>query len=208
MDGKVKGSVQFVSPSGGVLTVIHADKEPLEQLTGADLIYYNEGYRCFVFVQYKMLEDDGYRPDAQLDLEIQRMQALLAASVPSSPSCCSDFRMHNNPFFLKLCPRIDFAPEDIGLSTGMYIPLEYWKLLDSSGQIFGKRGGKLVHFDNVGRYFSNTEFATLVGDAWIGTDPGQSGLIETLIRDTIQSGRAMIYAIKQTGSHPRRTRRI
>jgi hypothetical protein len=208
MDGKVKGSVQFVSPAGDVLTVIHADKEPLEQLTGADLIYYNEAYKCFVFVQYKMLEEDGYRPDNQLDQEIQRMQQLLAASAASNPNHCDGFRIHSNPFFLKLCPRIDFAPEDIGLSKGMYIPLEYWKLLESSGQIVGKRGGKLVHFDNVGRYFTNTEFAALVTHSWVGTDPGQSGLIEAMIRDTIQSGRAILYAIKQTGNNTGRTRRI
>lgn len=204
MSGKIKGSVQFVSPTDGVLTVIHADGKPLEQLTGADLIYYNEKYESFVFVQYKMMESDGYRPDSQLDAELQRMQTLLETPPLGNPSRCGDFRMHANPFFLKLCPRLDFAPEDIGLSMGMYIPLEYWKLLDSSGQIFGKRGGRLAHFDNVERYFSNTEFAALVADAWVGTDPEQSDNIATLICHTIESGRAMIYAVKQPGNSSRR----
>lgn len=197
MDGKIKGSAIFFSPSE-TLTVIHADKGPLETLTGADLIYYNEIYNSFVFVQYKALESDkGYRPDAQLAAEIQRMDSLLDHAGHLATTECSGFRLHGNPFFLKLCPRIDFAPESTELTKGMYIPLEYWKILESSGQIAGPRGGKIVTYENVGRHLSNSEFATLVLKAWVGSTPSQSSVLEPLIRDTIASGKAVIYAVKK-----------
>src|SRR5205807_7616489 len=38
------------------LTVLMANRLPLEKQTGADLIYYNETYRSFVLVQYKAME--------------------------------------------------------------------------------------------------------------------------------------------------------
>jgi len=36
--------------------VIMANRLPLEEQTGADLIYFNEAYSAFVLVQYKAME--------------------------------------------------------------------------------------------------------------------------------------------------------
>ncbi|WP_165076959.1 MULTISPECIES: hypothetical protein [unclassified Desulfovibrio] len=196
LSGKFKGTAIFLSPSEK-MTVIYADKLPLEQLTGADLIYYNETYNSFVFVQYKMLDGKYYRPDKNLYTEISRMEELIAGWDQTGPSSCADFRLHSNPFFLKLCPRVDFAPESLSLSQGMYLPLEYWKILDSSKQIVGTHGGKRVSFDNVGRYLSNTEFAVLVAKGWVGSDPKLSIHLGELIKLTISRGRTIVYAVKQ-----------
>lgn len=197
LPGKIKGTAIFFSQSEK-MTVIYADKLPLEKLTGADLIYYNETYKSFIFIQYKMLDDSKeYRPDKQLHSEIARIEELLKNCSHSPPKSCPDFRLHSNPFFLKLCPRMNFIPEDLSLSRGMYIPLEYWKVLESSGQIAGSRGGKLVTFNNVGRYLSNTEFAVLVANGWVGSSPGESSYLEEIIKETLISGRAVIYAVKE-----------
>lgn len=193
----IKGVAVFGSPSEK-LTVIYADKLPLEELTGADLIYYNETYKSFVFVQYKMLDSNEYRPDRQFYRELDRIRTLLRGCSPASPKSWPDFRLHKNPFFLKFCPRIDFVPENLSLSKGMYIPLEYWDVLDSSGQLAGERGGKRLGFDNIGRYLSNTEFAVLVAKGWVGSDPGQSGYLGEIIKQTLESGRAVIYAAKES----------
>lgn len=197
MEGSAKSSVIFTSPSEK-LTVIHADSEPLEKLTGADLIYYNETYKSFIFVQYKALNNDGrYRPDRQCNEQIQRMNALLASAGTPKTSACADFRLHGNPFFIKLCPHTDFAPEDTALTKGMYIPLAYWKHLESSGQIVGPRGGSSVGFDNVGRYLTNTEFAVLVVKSWVGSTSSQSNLLAAMIRYTLRTRRAVLYAVKE-----------
>ena len=198
--GKVKGSAVFSSPFA-TLTVIYADKEPLERLTGADLIYYNETYKSFVFVQYKVMDKRrdtySYYPDSQLQSEIQRIETLLAKHTASHPGSCSEFRLHDNPFFLKLCPRMTFVPESSSLTKGMYIPLEYWKIMESSSQITGPRGGKSVTFENVGRYLTNTEFATLVAEGWVGSTAAQSGYLAEIIKATLEAGRAAIYAVKE-----------
>lgn len=61
-----------------------ANRLPLEQRTGADLIYFNEAYRCFVMVQYKAMEkgNDGpefrWQSGDQFVQEIARIDALTA----------------------------------------------------------------------------------------------------------------------------------
>ena len=195
MSGHIKGTAIFYSPSE-VLTVVYADREPLEQLTGADLIYFHERYRSFVFVQYKVLGDDGYRLDEQLQREIRRMEDLLMQAGSPSIQQCADFRLHNNPFFLKLCPRIDFEPESSSLTKGMYIPLAYWNVLNSFGCLTGSRGGQVATFENVERYFTNTDFSTLVTKGWVGSDSTQSSILAPMIEETLRAGRAALYAFK------------
>jgi hypothetical protein len=61
------------------LTVVLANKLPLEAQLGVDLIYVNETLQSVIFVQYKMMEGregvDGYRPNNQFHQEVARMDA-------------------------------------------------------------------------------------------------------------------------------------
>lgn len=184
------------------LTVIVANHLPLEQQLGADLIYCNETYRSFVIVQYKAMEKRGREaffriPDAQLTKEIQRMDATIEAlgNCDDNPSA-RGFRMNENPFFIKFCPRVIFDPDNVGLVKGMYIPLNLLRLLESDDGTLGPRGGRSINFRNVGRYFDNTAFIQLVADAWVGTNISQTELLERIIRDVVAEGRALTIAIK------------
>ena len=189
------------------LTVILANRLPLEEQTGTDLIYFNETYQSFVMVQYKAMErEDGpngvpqavFRlPNTQLAEEITRMDALLA-TIQACPANTSHdgYRLTENPFFLKLCSRLVFNPDDIGLVPGMYLPLDYWKLLVRSPDIPGPRGGLRVTFENTGRHFDNSSFTTIVSKAWVGTAPSQSDVLKETIRQTLETGKAVANAVK------------
>lgn len=189
------------------LTVILANRLPLEEQTGTDLIYFNETFQSFVMVQYKAMErEDGadgvaqtvFRlPNPQLTEEIARMDALLAEirACPAN-SCHDSFRLIENPFFLKLCPRLVFNPDDIGLVPGMYLPLDYWKLLEQYPGIKGPRGGLRITYDNVGRHFDNSSFTSIVAKAWVGTTPAQSFVLKEAIRQTLETGKAVAIAVK------------
>lgn len=199
----VSGSTSFRDEDGVELTVVLANRLPLEQLTGADLLYYNETFEAFVMIQYKAMEREGdeaiFRlPNPQLDEELNRMEVLMQAiEQDARPDSPGGYRLSWNPFFLKLCPRIEFRPDTEALSHGMYIPLDKWKLLASADDLKGKRGGRGATFENVRRYFDNTAFATLVGKAWIGTTPIQSRTLAEAVRSTISSGRAAVVAIRR-----------
>ncbi len=184
------------------LTVVLANRLPLEEQTGTDLVYFNERFRSFVMVQYKAMEREANEavfrlPDSQLDLEIDRMRKLRDKLQSCPPSSGKDgYRLSNSPFFLKLCPRIVFDPDDVGLIPGMYLPLDYWSVLSTDPSIKGPKGGSAVSYRNVGRYFNNTEFVTMVSKAWVGTTVEQSAVLETLIRSVLESGKALVLGVK------------
>lgn len=185
------------------LTVVLANRLPLEEQTGTDLVYFNETYQSFVMVQYKAMERDDNEgalfrlPSHQLDEEIQRMDKLLGILQSCAPNNHRDgFRLSENPFFLKLCPRIVFQPDDVGLVPGMYLPLDYWKVLVMHPDLMGPKGGLRVTYENAGRHFDNTEFIKLVAKAWVGTNANQSSVLKDVIRLVIETGKAVAIAVK------------
>jgi hypothetical protein len=185
------------------LTVIMANHLPLEEQTGADLIYHNETFNSFVLVQYKSMSDGPNGPEFrwqendQLAIEIARMENITSGfgALPDDLST-GGFRLHNNPFFLKLCRRILFNPDDKGLFPGMYLPLGLWKCLSSSPATLGPRGGRVLRYDNVDRKLTNTEFVSLVSNAWVGTTAPQSSVLEKVIKEVIRQGRTVTLAVR------------
>lgn len=175
------------------LTVLITNRQPLEEQFGVDLIYYNETFRSFIMIQYKAMEQEAleavYRfPNQQLDGEIDRMKSILAELRKCPQSSDADsFRLSDNPFYLKLCPRIVFKPDDVGLIKGMYLPLDYLDSISNHESMNGPKGGKRIAYSNVRRYFDNTAFLTLACDAWVGTTIPQSEQLEVLIRSTLEA---------------------
>lgn len=87
------------------LVIYTANKLPLEEMLGVDLIYINDTRGNIVMIQYKMLEEKNsqsdkkdwiYRPDGQLSEELARMR------IPACQGEISDYRLNRNPFFLNL----------------------------------------------------------------------------------------------------------
>lgn len=201
--GQTKQAVSTFKKGDITLKVILANRRALEELTGTDLIYYNVDLKCFTMVQYKMMEsekdDFTYRfPDKQLEQEIARMDELLKFIKPlKNNNTPKDYRINSDPFFIKTCPRKDFNPHDIALSNGMYLPLEYLKILLKGDFNQGKRGGKLLSYNEAGRHFNNTTFKSIIENGWIGTNEAQSNHLEFMIKNTMEEGRAVVIAMKK-----------
>ncbi len=181
------------------LTVLLTDKKPLEEDLGVDLIYYNEYFKSFVMVQYKAMEktSDGsiYRlPNKQLEKEILAMDNILKKMKINDSKTINDFRFSYNPFFLKLCPRLDFNPDSKEMMQGMYFPLDYWKILEKDKSILGSRSGKGITYENAYKNFNNTEFKSLLVGGWIGTDTINSEYLQVAIKESLASGRRTMYA--------------
>jgi hypothetical protein len=191
------------------LTIMLANKLPLEEQFGTDLIYFNETFQSFVMVQYKAMEREAgnkaiFRlPNAQLDEEISRMDATSAALAAFADDSGRDgYRLNTDPFILKLCARHIFNPDDAGLFPGMYLPLGYWRRLVEDPATLGPRSGRQVTFDNVGRKLGESDFVALVAGGWIGTHSAQSAELSALIRVIIESGKAVVLAVRSGGTAP------
>ncbi|WP_339762997.1 hypothetical protein [uncultured Sulfitobacter sp.] len=197
-------STAVFSDDETTLFVTLANKQPLEKQTGTDLIYFNQTFGAFVMVQYKAMELDEHHaaffrfPQKQLDAEIVRMDSILAQlnTLPKNGKSHS-FRLSENPFFLKFCPRIQFDPDSASLTSGMYIPLDYWKMLADDPNLEGPRGGKLLTYKNVGRFVDNSSFVTLVAKAWVGTSITASAILSEWIEHIVGQGRSVAFAIKK-----------
>lgn len=187
------------------VTVVMANRLRLEEQTGADLIYYNETYKSFVLVQYKAFakqtdkHEFRWKAGDQFEKELGRMDEFLEELAKADPDTDPDgFRLTANPFFLKFCPRVIFNPDDKGLFPGLYLPHGLWKMLASSGRLKGEAGGNLLTYENVGRRVSNTDFVILLRGAWVGTTINQSTSLERLIRQVLQTGRTVTFAVKRS----------
>lgn len=186
------------------LVIIMANRLPLEQQTGADLIYYHEHHNAFVMVQYKAMNREGDRPvfrwqdGDQLADEIARMDAL-SAELDACPEDVSprSFRMHRNPFFLKVCQRQIFNPDDNGLFPGMYFPLALWKSLATHPTTLGRQGGRFLTYENATRRLSNSEFVALVAGGWVGTTVPQSTVLQRVIQAVLETNKTVTFAIKR-----------
>lgn len=119
--------------------VITANKRPLEEVFGIDLILLNLTHANVVMLQYKMLEplnadamvtDWIYRPDAQLEEEIARMRVFDRDLAPDS----SDYRFNSGMFYLKFVKR-DAAIRHGGILTR-------WAISTCSGRIRRVEGSK------------------------------------------------------------------
>ncbi|WP_316186581.1 MULTISPECIES: hypothetical protein [unclassified Bradyrhizobium] len=185
------------------LTVILANKLPLERQLGADLIYVNETLKSVVFVQYKMFAGDdgeqGYRPDDQLTEEIARMDAAAAklAAVAADDSC-DGYRLGADPFFFKFCSKllIHDAPSHV---PGIYVPLGYWKRLVKTPAAKGKRGGSVVYAHTFGRrHFTPTHFIDMVGRGWIGTSALQTEVLAPYLKDALAGKRTLVLAVESS----------
>ncbi len=186
------------------LTVIMANREKLEKHTGADLIYFNETFRSFVMVQYKAMEKGAKEPEFrwrtgdQFSEELARMDAMAIELEKISDDDAADgFRLHQDPFYLKFCPRIAFNPDDRGLFNGMYLPRTLWHRMVKAGGLKGAKNGNVLTYSNAGRRFQNREFISLVANSWIGTTIPQSTSVERMIKEVLGSGRAVTYAVKR-----------
>lgn len=185
------------------LTIILANKQPLETQLGVDLIYVNETLKSVVFVQYKMFKgidgEDGYRPDAQLEAEISRMDAAAAKlAVSAADESCDGYRFASDPFFLKFCSKL-LSHDTRGHVPGIYVPLSFWKRLVKTPAAKGKRKGTIVYAETFGRrHFTPTHFIDMVGRGWVGTSALQTDVLAPYLKDAVNGKRAVVLAVEST----------
>ena len=195
------GAVRFENDATR-LVLLHANHQRLEETLGVDLIYYNHSFHSFVCVQYKAMEQEHsgavFRfPKDDLTKEIARMDsALKLLSTIARNAEPRGFRLNENPFFLKFCPRVVFEPDKPELIRGMYLPIDYWRILEQHPKTIGPREGRRLTFDNVGRHLDNTGFIYLVSKSWIGSNTGQSTVLGDIVNAILSGQRSVTLAVK------------
>lgn len=180
------------------LFVMNANRTSVENTLGVDVVYWNEHFDSFVLIQYKKMRREGdghereltYRPDANIEAELQRMRAVDEACAVQD----GDFRLLATPCWLKLCDPKPVVKDPSKLIGGMYFAREHFDYLLQSCK--GPRGGARISYTNVDRYFNNTMFVDLVRDGWIGSRGGGSALVQSAIQESLQTGHTVLVGVQ------------
>jgi len=196
-----------IDGSGRRLYVRTLDKGPLETSLGVDLLIYLSDLASLVMVQYKCCEHKNsewtYRPDGGFDVQMESMrqaevefeklrQQRLEGHL-SPVEQMRNSRLCAGPFYVKFCKRLPLLRQDGELSEGRLLRRADLAALLMLEQSRGKRDGRLVKYDSIPRYMSNSDFAGLVSGGWIGTSHlTQEELAETVVRLTENSSRVVL----------------
>ena len=179
-----------------MLEVITANKRPLENALGVDLIYLNAIKQNIVMVQYKMLErsqtakqtDWLYRPDSQLEKEISRMKRFSNSHAPGS----LEYRINPQVYYLR------FVRRDAKLGkSAVTMPIDHFETLRNDPRCRGPQGAFRISYDTLGgRYLRQEGFLDLLRSGYIGAYAQGTDDLKKLIRTIIRNGRAVVAAIQ------------
>ena len=179
-----------------ILEVYTANRRPLEHVFGVDLVYLNATRQNIVMLQYKMLEPSGkgggedwiYRPDGQLEAEIERMRTFQGEIAPGA----YEYRLNSQVFYLRFVKR-DGALKNAGIT----MPIDHFDRLRADPACQGPRGGFRISFDSLaGRYLRQTAFLDLVRSGYIGAHAETTEHLKALVESVVQGEKSVVAAIQ------------
>lgn len=197
----VQGAIEFEERNERI-TVLNVNREKIERSIGVDLIYYNHIYRAYLLVQYKRMRKvpsdwEFNLNEKQFLHDIKRMEGFESVypetKLSGNPN---EYRLNPEIFYFKFCEEITYEPMSTDLIQGMYLPLAYLKCLMNSPVTYGELGGRILRYKNSHRHFNNSQFISLVRDAWIGSRTDTTDVITSLIQDSIAGKRSVIFGIE------------
>ncbi len=194
---------------GERLDIFTANKQPLEELFGVDLVYLNVRRRALVMVQYKMLEPDAKlrrridagdvpaeeeegqdwiaRIDGQFIDELRRMRKFDRDLAPEG-----DYRLNSSAFFFKFVRRYARAN-----AAGIMLSLGHLDRLMEDGNLTGGRGGLRVSYSSLdSHYLRSDPFVELVRSGYVGTRNATTDHLEVLIDAAMRGGRAVLAGLQ------------
>lgn len=203
---------------GHRLEVFTANKRPLEEIFGVDLIYLNASRGALVMVQYKMLEpgkgneeepdiEAGWENDAlgtkdaverkerewlvRIDQQFKdEMGRMKTFDQDLSPT--GPYRLHSGAFYFKLVRRHASTK-----SAGIMLSLGHVEKMIADGDVSGPRGGLRISYKELdGHYLTGELFVDLVRSGYIGTRGATTDHLQALIAATLAQGKAVVAAIQ------------
>lgn len=176
------------------LIIYTANKLPLEEMLGVDLIYINETRGNIIMIQYKMLEEgknkgEGsdwlFRPNSQLRKEIARMQ------LPFFQGAITDYRLNPNPFFFKFIKRkiVDDSHQSFLVS------LDHLKKILASPEAKGLKNGIRLSYNALdGTYLREADMIGLIRSGYVGTHRTETEALAMILSEVSKGGKAIVLA--------------
>lgn len=194
-------NVHVFSDGINKVSVMNANRTPIETTIGVDLFYYNHIFKNYIFVQYKRLTKSGnqynynIKSDSSFIKEIERMSTFESYHINDDDykTDIIDYRISDEMFYFKFCrDEQDILTKD--LSKGMYLPKSYIEFYINNTK------NKSISYEMVDRYLNNTMFIDMVKTGFFGSKFRDSQGISNLLNSIIASGKSLIIAVKDRDS--------
>ncbi|MGK5545902.1 hypothetical protein ACSNOH_14375 [Streptomyces sp. URMC 127] len=189
--------------SGRRLEVVNVNATPVESRLGTDMLYFHEPTKSFVFVQYKRLDPDtrSIYVDERLRRQLDRLEE--TARLSRTPTQPSEWRLSNEPCFLKLAywPRNADKRPTQDLAPGMYLPVSYVRLLLEDDCTRGKRANstaRILGYGQVERHLTSTQFIDLVKHGLAGTVGTTREQLHALVKQRVNAGHSVVMATESS----------
>ncbi|GEB52694.1 hypothetical protein [Streptomyces cacaoi] len=192
------------------LEVANVNATRVEGRLGTDLIYYHHGTHSFTLVQYKKL---GPRknplyvgPNDRLHSQLDRLDVVSGISL--TPEAARDWRLSSDHCFIKLAhwAEDDFAG-DGAPTSGMILPVPYVRLLLQDPATATSGRGRLLGYQQVERYLTNTQFIQLVQDGFVGSVGVDIETLRDIVDERVEQGNGVMLAAEDSRETPAERRR-
>lgn len=190
--------------AGRALEVFNVNRTDIENAFGVDLLYFHEAFDAWTLIQYKVMERENnaldrsalFRPNKHFDDQLLNMAAFRTATPDQwqLSDGSSAYRLCGDGFYFKFCSRIQLEVLSEGLLPGMYLPRQFVQATLDEPTTLGPQQGRIITFENTGRHMSNTLFAELLRDGWIGTRGIASSQIAEMVKAGLTLGKAVVIA--------------
>ncbi|PPS89356.1 hypothetical protein BZZ08_01851 [Streptomyces sp. MH60] len=183
--------------------MVNVNATPVESRLGTDMLYFHEPTKSFVFVQYKRLDPDtrSIYVDERLRRQLDRLEE--TARLSRTPTQPSEWRLGNDPCFLKLAywpKNADKRPMQ-DLAPGMYLPVSYVRLLLEDDCTRGKRANstaRILGYGQVERHLTSTQFIDLVKHGLAGTVGTTREQLHALVKQRVTAGHSVVMATESS----------
>lgn len=171
------------------LSVYIANRLPLEEMLGVDLIYFNEKHGNVVLIQYKMFEetpsgDDWvFYPNKKFEEQVNKML------LPFKSIITTTYRLNEDPFYFKFVKR-----KVIGkVMPAIILSLGHTNHVRNNSR--GVRGGIRVSYNDLGGvYLRQEDLICLIRSGLIGTHREHSEILVPLIEAVSNGEHRLILA--------------
>jgi hypothetical protein len=169
--------------------VMNVNNTDIEHTLGVDAVLYDHRYRSYLMIQCKRMDDAttrdiGYRFYDEDKEQIKQMQQFEYSRYDSKDNAIDmdSYRLHPGCFYLRLSAPETYTPLSPDLMRGLYLPLDFWPIVEALPEVTGSNKGSRVSYNNT-RYLNNTLFSELAQYGWIGTKQKHTdALTEELIK--------------------------
>jgi len=179
------------------LEVFTANRKPLEDVLGVDLIYLNSHHNNAILIQYKMLKATRGSDEANSDWHYTKERhfpgQIAKMRLFAHHSDNKGYRLNGGGFYFKFVRNVVSSSK-----SNVLIPLDHMEELMGLPEFKNKNGNLKISYRSLkGHFMRQDALFSLIQSGYIGTHVGTSNDLRALIESFVDGDSAAVVAIQR-----------